>query len=88
MLKADWSKIKEHFSGSELDEFTVEFVTFGLAEVDSTPVFVIAVIENAAEYLQARITFKIFISTFLKCLYFVVLVKLSLKGFQSFKCGP
>ncbi|KAM3726270.1 Lysine-specific demethylase [Dirofilaria immitis] len=52
MLKADWSKIKEHFSGSELDEFTMEFVTFGLAEVDSTPVFVIAVIENAAEYLQ------------------------------------
>uniref|UniRef100_A0A915PYL7 Round spermatid basic protein 1-like protein n=1 Tax=Setaria digitata TaxID=48799 RepID=A0A915PYL7_9BILA len=52
MLKADWSKIKQHFSGSELDEFTVEFVTFGLAEVDNTPIFVIAVIENAAEYLQ------------------------------------
>uniref|UniRef100_A0A1I7VW49 BAH domain-containing protein n=1 Tax=Loa loa TaxID=7209 RepID=A0A1I7VW49_LOALO len=52
MLKADWSKIKDHFSGSELDEFTMEFVTFGLAEVNSTPVFVIAVIENAAEYLQ------------------------------------
>ncbi|KAK6110457.1 hypothetical protein QQG55_39885 [Brugia pahangi] len=52
MLKADWSKIKDHFSGSELDEFTLEFVTFGLAEVDNTPVFVIAVIENAADYLQ------------------------------------
>ncbi|CAG9541075.1 unnamed protein product [Cercopithifilaria johnstoni] len=52
MLKADWSKIKERFSGCELDEFTMEFVTFGLAEVDSTPIFVIAVIENAAEYLQ------------------------------------
>ncbi|VBB26177.1 unnamed protein product [Acanthocheilonema viteae] len=52
MLKADWSKIKEHFSGPELDEFTIEFVTFGLSEVDNTPVFVIAVIENAAEYLQ------------------------------------
>uniref|UniRef100_A0A0R3S6C2 Round spermatid basic protein 1-like protein n=1 Tax=Elaeophora elaphi TaxID=1147741 RepID=A0A0R3S6C2_9BILA len=63
MLKADWSKIKEHFSGPELDEFTIEFVTFGLAEVDSTPVFVIAVIENAAEYLQAMITFEIFRST-------------------------
>lgn len=66
MLKADWSKIKEHFSGSELDEFTVEFVTFGLAEVDSTPVFVIAVIENAAEYLQARITFQNFSNILLK----------------------
>ncbi|VDK71975.1 unnamed protein product [Litomosoides sigmodontis] len=52
MLKADWSKIKEHFSGSELDDFTTEFVTFGLAEIDSIPVFVIAVIENAADYLQ------------------------------------
>ncbi|VDK66025.1 unnamed protein product [Onchocerca ochengi] len=48
MLKADWSKIKEHFSGSELDEFTVEFVTFGLAEVDSTPVF------NGLEYFAKK----------------------------------
>uniref|UniRef100_A0A8R1XV67 Round spermatid basic protein 1-like protein n=1 Tax=Onchocerca volvulus TaxID=6282 RepID=A0A8R1XV67_ONCVO len=46
MLKADWSKIKEHFSGSELDEFTVEFVTFGLAEVDSTP--------NGLEYFAKK----------------------------------
>lgn len=75
MLKADWSKIKEHFSGSELDDFTMEFVTFGLAEVDSIPVFVIAVIENAAEYLQARITFETFSNTLLKCLYFVSEIK-------------
>ncbi|VDN01065.1 unnamed protein product [Thelazia callipaeda] len=52
MLKADWTKIKQHFTGSEIDEFTLEFVNYGLAEVDSTPIFVIAVIENAAEYLQ------------------------------------
>lgn len=72
MLKADWSKIKERFSGSELDEFTIEFVTFGLAEVDSTPIFVIAVIENAAEYLQVGITFEIFSNTFLK--YYLVTI--------------
>ncbi|EJW88044.1 hypothetical protein WUBG_01039 [Wuchereria bancrofti] len=46
MLKADWSKIKEHFSGSELDEFTLEFVTFGLAEVDNTP--------NGLEYFAKK----------------------------------
>ncbi|VDO33755.1 unnamed protein product [Onchocerca flexuosa] len=83
MLKADWSKIKEHFSGSELDEFTVEFVTFGLAEVDSTPVFVIAVIENAAEYLQAIIICEIFSGTFLKYFFFVSLLELD-NGLEYF----
>lgn len=52
MLKADWAKVKERFSGAELEEFTLEFVTFGLAEIDDTPVFVIAIMENAVEYLQ------------------------------------
>uniref|UniRef100_A0A915D408 Round spermatid basic protein 1-like protein n=1 Tax=Ditylenchus dipsaci TaxID=166011 RepID=A0A915D408_9BILA len=52
MLKTDWRKLKQQLTSEERQIFAEEFITLGLAELNATPVFVICIIENAAEYLE------------------------------------
>lgn len=52
LLRANWAQVKRHFDAEDQDKFTREFVKLGLAETDGTPVFVIGILENAADYLQ------------------------------------
>ncbi|KAI1732847.1 round spermatid basic protein 1-like protein [Ditylenchus destructor] len=52
MLRTDWRKLKQHLSAEERKLFANEFIDLGLAELNGTPVFVICIIENAAEYLD------------------------------------
>ncbi|CAD5226362.1 unnamed protein product [Bursaphelenchus xylophilus] len=51
VLRADWRKIKLHFDKAERAQFSQEFINLGLAEINETPVFVICILEHAAEYM-------------------------------------
>ncbi|CAD5219350.1 unnamed protein product [Bursaphelenchus okinawaensis] len=51
ILRADWHKIRQHFDKADRAQFSQEFVTLGLAEINETPVFVICILEHAAEYM-------------------------------------
>lgn len=52
ILRADWRKIKQHFDKTERFQFAQEVIALGLAEINETPVFVICILDNAAEYLS------------------------------------
>lgn len=52
ILKCDWRRIRQQFNKEERFKFVTEFIALGLAEVNDSPVFVICVMENGAEYLR------------------------------------
>ncbi|KAI6175575.1 hypothetical protein M3Y97_00704400 [Aphelenchoides bicaudatus] len=52
ILKSDWRRIRQHFNKDERLQFITEFIALGLAEMNGSPVFVICVLENGAEYLR------------------------------------
>lgn len=52
ILRSNWRRIRQHFNKEERVQFVKEFIELGLAEINGSPVFVICVMENGAEYLR------------------------------------
>ena len=61
VLKTDWRKVREKLNKEERHEFARQFIRLGVAEKKGCPFFVIAILENAAEYLMVSVI--VYVST-------------------------
>ncbi|GMR45170.1 hypothetical protein PMAYCL1PPCAC_15365 [Pristionchus mayeri] len=52
MIICDWEKVSKELDAASRDQFARQFINLGMAEEEGTPVFVIGIMKNAAEYLD------------------------------------